>query len=323
VDVADLVQAAEVAARAEGMRRVPAALRAPLAHFLALGAVLAAGRAALPDAEAGPPRVIRVTPALVDALTAHAGAPALETWLDDEVLFREGLRQGLGWNPSVIGRLVHVGRFVGDGCGAADDATVLADVRRLGLDRDDPVVRAQVAGRMRLRLRAEVMRDEPADADLERWLAAHPERFVRPARATFAHVFVRGADARPAAQAIADRIRTERLPVARALRLGDAFREGERFRARSRPEIEAILGAAVAAAAMTAPEGAWSAPVRSPYGWHLVRVETRTPDGRFPLTAVRDQVRRAWAVERAERLVAARIAALRSTYRVERETASR
>jgi parvulin-like peptidyl-prolyl isomerase len=73
---------------------------------------------------------------------------------------------------------------------------------------------------------------------------------------------------------------------------------------------------------MAAPEGEWSAPVRSAYGWHLVRVERRTADERVPLAAVRDQVRRAWSVEDAERTVATRIAALRAGYRVEVEPAA-
>jgi hypothetical protein len=157
-----------------------------LAHFLALGAVVALGRALVADPGTDPSRVIAVTPALLDRLAAVGGtAPggagdrsSLDAWIDDEVLYREGLRRGLAWNPGSIGRFLQVGRFLGDD---PDAGAALADVQRLGLDRDDPVVRAQVVAWMRIRLRADAMRAEPSDADLQRYFRTHAEQFRRPA----------------------------------------------------------------------------------------------------------------------------------------------
>jgi hypothetical protein len=266
--------------------------------------------------------VITVPAAMVERLSEEtgrtAGETALDAWLEDEVLYREGVRRGLAWNPAAIAHLARVARFVGDPDGAGAEA--LADVEELGLDRDDPLVRAQVAGRMRLLLHDRAMRSVPTDAELEAHLAAHRDRFVRPARVTFIHLFVRrdrGAAGQSTAAELARRIREERLDAESALRLGDPFLPGERFEARTRVEIAAMFGAELARVATTAPPGRWSGPVASPYGWHLVRVLART-DERLPrLDEVRDRVRHAWRSERARREVASRVRELRALYRVE------
>ena len=53
-------------------------------------------------------------------------------------------------------------------------------------------------------------------------------------------------------------------------------------------------GEAYAAAAASAPAGAWIGPVRSAYGWHLMRVDGRIAAVRPAFAAVRSQVREAW-----------------------------
>jgi hypothetical protein len=42
-------------------------------------------------------------------------------------------------------------------------------------------------------------------------------------------------------------------------------------------QLATSLGAAFAEALSSAPEGVWTGPVASAYGWHLVRVTARTP----------------------------------------------
>jgi hypothetical protein len=299
------------------MSRLRTGLGAPVAHFLAIGALLALGRAVL-SASSTP--TIQVTPDVVTRLAAALGTPAdrpldrdaFERWIDDEVLYREGVRRGLGWNPAVIARFVQVGAFVGtspDGDGVGE----------LGLDRDDPVVRAQVVGRMRLLLGEEAMRGhEPTADDLARVVALHPERFVEPGRTTFAHVFVRRSDgAREHAAAIGRRIDETQVPVVRAPALGDVFRPGERFERQSRHDVAVVFGPEVADALVALDERRWSAPVESPYGWHLLWVESREPARPRAPDAVRAQARREWRATQSAHRVPAAVAALRARYRIE------
>ncbi|MEW6270153.1 MAG: peptidylprolyl isomerase, partial [Thermodesulfobacteriota bacterium] len=290
--------------------------RRPIVHFLALGVLLALARAALLEPAPDPARSIRVTRELLGRLAVVAGGDsggageraALDAWIDEEVLYREGVARGLAWNPATIARLVQVGRFVGAAPADAEEEA-LAGVARLGLDHDDALVRAQVAGRMRLLLHEAAMRDEPDEAELERWFAARREQLVRPARASFVHVFVARRRGRAAAEALRRRITEERLEVADALRLGDPFGPGHRFASWSRRDVEATFGAEVAQAVLTQPERRWSDPTPSAYGWHLLRVDGRRGDEPLPLAAVRDRVRQAWRAAHAREEVAARVRA--------------
>ena len=313
-----------------------AARRSPVVHFFAIGLGLALLRARVPAPGAHPTTLIVVTPEVIDRLAANLPSrtgrldrAAFESWLDDEVLYREGVARGLGWNPASIARMVQVARFVeakDDPYAATDDAAMLVDSHRLGLDRDDPVVRAQVVGKMRLLLQQPAMRADPGDDELQTYLDAHPERFTEPARATFAHVFVRrnrgAAAGRLLADALATRIRTEGLAVRRAVRLGDPCTLGDRFVARSNTEVAGLFGAEVAQTVMTVPAGGWSPPVASPYGWHLVWVEARTADHPRALAAVRAQVRHGWRVARVPDVTRAGIRALRERYSIAIEPAA-
>ena len=318
MDVADLVPAG---ARTAAVKPAVRFVRSPLIHFLVLGSMLAIIRAAFPVVAADDVRVIQVTPAVtarletLAAAPAGAGVPLLDRWIDDEVLYREGVRLGMAWNPSSIARLQQVGNFVGE----HDGAEALADVARLGLERDDPVVRAQVIGRMRLRL-LDVDRDvETNDDELERHLVSQRASFARPALVSFSHVFVKRDRQTPAdtLRAIRERIAGEPIPASEAAKLGDAFQPGTSFVAYTRDQVAAVFGADVAAAVMAEPVTAWSAPLRSAYGWHLVRVDARTDEFVPDLDAIREQVKRSWQAEQAERSAAIRLQEMRRSYRVE------
>lgn len=322
MDVADLVPARPCRRDPGSLTKRGSFLRRPLLHFLAIGAVLAALRSALPAAD-DDSRLVVVTPAVVERLAAGAGAPpggripasAVERWLDEEVLYREGLRRGLAWNPASIGRLLQVGRFVGEHDDDSD-REVLGDVKDLGLDRDDPVVRAQVVARMRIVLADEAGKPDPGDGELERFLATHAERFARPAVATFSHVFVRRERGREAVERIAASIRHGAAREGREHRLGDVFDPGPTFRGVTRVRIEATFGGDVARAVMELPEGEWSGPVRSAYGWHLLKINARVPGAPAAMGEVRDRVLQEWREERVEAVVSARIRSLREAYRI-------
>ncbi len=312
MDVAHLVSAGDTAGRT-AMSRLATVLRAPVTHFLAIGAILALGRAIL-SASATP--TIQVGPDVVARLAAALGTPAdrpvdrdaLERWIDDEVLYREGVRRGLAWNPAVIARFMQVGAFVGTS----------PDGEGPDVHRDDPVVRAQVVGRMRLLLGEEAMRGrEPTADDLARFIARDPERFVQPARATFVHVFVRRGDgARARSAAIGRGIADAPVAVERAPGLGDVFRPGERFVGQSRHDVAVVFGPEVADALLALEERRWSAPIESPYGWHLLWVESRAPAEPGAPDAVRAQARREWRSAESARAVPAAVAALRARYRI-------
>lgn len=79
---------------------------------------------------------------------------------------------------------------------------------------------------------------------------------------------------------------------------------------RSETELAAELNPEVARAAFAAPEGAVSAPVRGPIGWHVLLVERVLPASLRPLAEVRDGIAAKLAAERGKKLLAERVAAI-------------
>jgi len=136
-------------------------LREPTFHFFILGALLfLAHRLMVGDA-----RVIVVTSGLKADLARRFsdenGRPpgaeelrsALDAWKQDEVLYREAIRERL--------------------------------------DREDATVRKVLADRMRARAVQEMPAREPTDAELDAWLATHRQAYETPLRYDFESVAFR------------------------------------------------------------------------------------------------------------------------------------
>ena len=99
--------------------------------------------------------------------------------------------------------------------------------------------------------------------------------------------------------------------------MGRPFAAGRVFAGRTERALGTVLSAPVARAAFVAEPDAWVGPVKSPFGWHLVRVERVWSPAPPVLERVRSAVTR--DVERARR-EAAREAVrrkARSRYEVE------
>lgn len=140
MELADLVRAGPVTRRLAGM--------------LALGLVLAAGRAAVPGA--------RPVAVVVAGETR-----------DEALLIDQGLRAG--WtrtDPVIRRRLADNLRFAGH---EGEEQALVEAAHALGMERVDPVVRARLLDRARRWLDAV---PEATDAELQAWLDAHPERFA-------------------------------------------------------------------------------------------------------------------------------------------------
>ena len=311
----ELIVAGPVEARAAlgaAFARLPAAgaARSPLIVLLGVGALLFAGATTWrPAPEPASPRVITVTGADLDAIAAGG----LDAWVDEEILYREGAARGFARAPGAIARLLQLGRSLG--YEAAEDEDLLGEVTGLALDRSDPVLRAQVAGKMRLLLANESLVREPTDAELEPVLEALEPRFAQPARVSFRHVFLsrdrRGAALARDAEIVSRRVRTDAPPD---VALGDPFPRGDRFVAKTHRELEAMFGAAFAVRVAQLPEREWSEPIPSAYGVHLVRVSERQAAGPPDLAAVRSQLRALWRRQQADQALAARLSELRSVY---------
>jgi len=176
---------------------------------------------------------------------------------------------------------------------------------RLGLERDDPIVRRRLVQKMELLLSAAAEPEEPSDAELQAHLEAHTERFARSERVAFTQVFF-STERREDARADAEAARTALAEGADPLALGDPLTLGRRQPPVAPAAIAGRYGEAFAEAVSALETGRWSAPIESPLGVHLVRLESREA-GRAPeLEEARAEVERDWRRgARTERLEAA------------------
>jgi hypothetical protein len=197
----------------------------------------------------------------------------------------------------------------------------------LGLDRDDVIVRRRLAQKMAFLLEDERSVVEPSEPALRAHWQAHPERWQRPARLSFQHVYW-SAEERAGSVAAAEaaaRDALERLEHASAAddsawrSFGDPFMLQRELGDRTVAEIGSLFGDAFAEALDATPVGGWRGPVRSTFGAHSVRVLSRSEAEQPPFEEVAAQVRddllarqRAEASERAYQ-------ELRARYRVEVE----
>ena len=98
--------------------------------------------------------------------------------------------------------------------------------------------------------------------------------------------------------------------------LSDPFPLGQQMPAYSYARVVSRFGKSFADRVFGLPIGAWSAPIASPYGLHLVWVEGRTPEHMPPLAAVRHQVVQGVMAERADLQLARGLTGLRRLYEI-------
>ncbi len=160
---------------------------------------------------------------------------------------------------------------------AVKEEILYREALRLGLDRDDTIVRRRLAQKMTFMLEDGAAVALPTEGELEAYHAARGERYREPRRTTFVHVF------------LSDDRRTDPAVDARALleeltsggrddwrRLGDPFMLLREYADRTDQEIAELFGGRFAAALPDLTPGGWQGPIPSALGTHLVRVVART-----------------------------------------------
>lgn len=221
------------------MALVRALVREPLVHFAILGALLFTLDAATREREPSAPETcgglaVPRGPIVVDAALrstlveqwtkTHPSPPTdaelstiVERWIDEEVLYREGLARGLA--------------------------------------EGDALVRERIASQMAYVLGERIVVAEPDDDELRAAFEADRTRWSTPDRVDLTQVFVSGTD--EAAQTRARELLELLHNGADPNGLGDTFSGGRRFRARRIDELAERFGDAFVVGLDTQPERTW------------------------------------------------------------------
>ena len=172
----------------------------------------------------------------------------------------------------------------------------------LGVDQDDTIIRRRVRQKMEFVLDDILELAEPAEAELEAWLAEHPESYARPARYRFRQVYLnpeRRTDAQAEAALVLAELRSGSGPPD-PRELGDASLLEHAFADAGADQVESTFGRSFADQLAELPTEEWSGPVESAFGLHLVFVDAKT-EGELPeLAEVREAVQRDWSYAQRE-----------------------
>jgi hypothetical protein len=273
--------------------RMRTLLGEPMLHFLLIGIALFAAYQWRAPVDSNGHRIVITRGVVDDLVTQHVAAKGrepsstelnhlIESYVRDEILYREGVR--------------------------------------LGLERDDIVVKRRVRQKIEMIAEEDASTRAPSDVDLFAYLTANPARFVQPAILTFEQVFIGESTSGPAVvQAVAitrEGLRSGTDPE----KLGKPTLLPRRMTRTPVDLVARDFGASFAHALENVPVGEWVGPLDSSFGAHYVRVADRTPAAAPQLAAVRDQVVREWENERRQRARDDAYTKMRGEYQVSIET---
>jgi hypothetical protein len=241
-------------------------LSEPLVHFLALGALLFVIG------------IVRGDPATPGSTRIALTAGHVERLL-------EGFR--MTWN-----RPPTEAEFRGLVQEYLKEEVLYREALGMGLDQDDQIIRRRLRQKLEFMTADFVGTVEPTGAELQAYLDEHADRYRSDGRLRFAQVFIRsvGDEGAARAEGLLERLRAD--PDQDIGALTDPFLHPLVYPDVSEQELRSIYGPDFADLLMRQPVGAWTGPLPSPFGLHLVRIEHKVEGEDPSLDAVRPEVYR-------------------------------
>ena len=177
-----------------------------------------------------------------------------------------------------------------------EDEVLLREALALHLDKDDEIIRRRLIQKMKFLSEDQHAPGEPTPAQLQAFFDAHRDQYQSKPAATFTHVFFASDtsdDRIGRTRAVSELTRLKQSGVPRAPTAGDAFPDRYDFSSYEPDQVARLFGRTeFLEAVFSAPIGEWVGPVRSAYGWHLLRVAARQASAIPSFNAVQDKVRR-------------------------------
>src|SRR4029450_5650758 len=172
----------------------------------------------------------------------------------------------------------------------------------LGLDKDDTIVKRQLARKMEFLAEDVAKLEVPQPGELKAWFGKNKDRFALPPRVSFRHVYFSPDRRSKSARADAERAQSELAgkpmdapPVATA---GDPFMFQQYYGDRPFDEIARQFGPQFARALVAVKPGAWAGPIASGYGWDVIFAESIPPQRIPDFDDIEAEVKSAWMEDR-------------------------
>jgi len=264
-------------------------LREPLLHFLIGGSLLFVIYGIVADDLAyAPDRIVideeRVTSLATTFQRTWLRPPTrneldalIQGYVDEEVLYREGLA--------------------------------------LGLDRDDLVIRRRLRQKVEFLHIDLAQLDAATDAELAAFLNDNPERFREPGRRSFRQVFVNPGEDEAEVRRRADEMLQE-LRAGQSVE-GDRTLLPEAMEGASERDVAAVFGDGFATDVLALEGDGWTGPLASSFGLHLVRIDERSPARMPEFAEIRQHVAREYGAAKNEEANRRFVQGLRDRYHIE------
>ena len=221
-------------------------------------------------------------------------ADIVDQLAEDEIIYRRAKVANYDQLPGVITRLSNVAEFLQI---VPPDATLEQRYEAaldMKLDETDIVVRRQMVTLYRTALKSNLKIDPPTDSEIQNYYEENSQKFTRPERYRFSHIYFQDSDgqgeqnAKTAQQELLADENTQSTDD--AIRLGDVFYGGHHFPLQSATQVARHLGSQFSASLAALDKAIWAGPVRSSFGWHLVWVDEKSPSELRALNDVRESI---------------------------------
>ncbi len=189
---------------------------------------------------------------------------------------------------------------------------LVREAARLGLDQQDVIIRRRLAQKVEFFLGDVEPPETPNEAGLKAYFDENIERYSQPETVSFQHIF---ANKEAAARALLEQAGGDQ---ANWRLLGQPFMLNREYAGQSQTDLLQLMGAGFTNTVFEqAKTGIWFGPVRSAYGWHVVKLTARSEKKVPDFATMIEKVANDWHVEQARNAQQAAWEKLRQDYRVE------
>jgi len=191
---------------------------------------------------------------------------------------------------------------------------------RMGFDRDDPVIRRRIAQKVSF-VADGLVPETPDDAELEAWLLANIDDYQIPAVYSLRQVYVDPQRHKSDLDDVLNSLRAS-LDASDAGNVhGDPTSLPEETKQATSIAIGRVFGTDFVDALERAPVGSWQGPIRSGYGLHFVKIDEFIEARNAELEEVRSALERDVLRDKSQKINDAFYVALRERYTVRTEPA--
>jgi peptidyl-prolyl cis-trans isomerase C len=182
---------------------------------------------------------------------------------------------------------------------------------RLGLDRDDPIIRRRLRAKMEFLAASQVENAVPSDETLQKMLTANPAKYAKGSQYSFDQIYF---DASSSDEA---KVVLQKLAAGADWQaMGAAISLPKSMKGASREEIAKIFGQPFAEHIVSLKPGDWTGPFPSGFGLHLLRMLNVKPGQAAQLKDIRQRVENDWRAATIDEREAAAYQALLDGYTI-------